>query len=143
MKLENNEYYIERDDLLNYSEFTETDLTEVYGEKLEFHLKVASRKVYSIMYSAYGGKERERQYAVMRYMINNDETKQLGIREAIIEYIRGAMYSGMDLQDYLPSNSIEERIKNQAVYPPIVKEILREKGLWIKAQIVYLDEDIE
>jgi hypothetical protein len=25
----------------------------------------------------------------------------------------------------------------------MVKEILREKGLWIKAQIVYLDEDIE
>ncbi len=143
MKLENNEYYIERDDLLNYSEFTETDLTDVYGGALDFHLKVASRKVYSIMYSIYGGKERERQYKAMRYMINNDETKQLGIREAIIEYIRGTMYSGMDMKDYLPSSSIEERQANLVEYPPLVRNILQEKGLWIKAQIVYLDEDIE
>jgi len=143
MKLVNNQYEIEKDDILNNSEITNTDLTDVYGEKMEFHLKVASRKVYSIMYTVYGGKERERQYKVMRYMINNSKDMQRGIREAIIEYIRGALVSGMDLKDYLPSASIEERKENLASYPPMVKNILEENGLWIKRQILYQDEDIE
>lgn len=142
MQLENNEYYIERDDILNNSEFTETELTEVFGEKLEFNLKLASRKVYLIMNSMYGGKEKERQYAILRYMINNDETKQRGIMGAIIEYVRGSMYTGMDMQDYLPSSSIEERMKNQAVYPPMVKDILLQYIPLIKVQIIYNDEDI-
>ena len=142
MKLENNQYYIEKDDILEHSEFEETDLTEVFGEKLEYHLKVASKKIYSIMYSAYGGKERERQYKIMRYMINNSEDMQRGIRDAIIEYIRGALITGMDLKDYLPSASIEERKLNIATYPPMVKYILEENGLWIKRQIMYQDDDI-
>lgn len=133
MKLENNEYYIEKDDVLNNSEFTEIDLTQTYGANLEYHLRNASSKVYSIMYSAFGGRDKTRQYRALRYMINNDEIKQRGIREAIIEYIRGALYSGMDLNAYT---------KSGATYSDEVVNILKRYGLWIKAQIDYLDEDL-
>lgn len=133
MKLVNSEYQIEKDDVLNNSEFMETDLTEVYGEKLEYSLINASNKVYSIMYSAFPGIDKERQIAAIQYMINNDEVKQRGIREAIIEYLRGALYSGMDLNLYLASG---------ASYSTELVNILKRYGLWIVAKIDYRDEDI-
>lgn len=134
MKLENNEYYIELDDVINNSEFSEKELTDVYGEAIDFHLKNASSKVYSIMYGVFGGRDKERQYKAIRYMINNDEIKQRGIREATIEYMRGALYSGMDLNAYTSTG---------ATYSVEVVNILKRYGLWIKATIEYQDEDIE
>lgn len=143
MLLENDKYLLELDDVLNNSEFVTTDLTDVFGEKVKYYLKSFSMKTYSIMYSAYRGIHRERQKAWLNWFIQQDETRQDAMRDAAIEYIRGAIYSGMDMQDYLPSSSVEERTKNEMVYPPMVRDILKENGLWILATIQYLDEDIE
>lgn len=133
MKLENNEYYIELDDVINNSEFDETELKETYGEAIEYHLKNASSKVYSIIYSAYGGRDRMKQYSAMRYMINNDEEKQRGLRNAIIEYVRGAVYSGMDLKAYTSTD---------ATHSQEVINILDKYGLWIKSEIMTLDGEL-
>lgn len=135
MKLVDNEYQIEKDDVLNNSEFSESELVDTYGEKLEYYLKVASQRVYSIMYSAYGGVGKERQYEILRYMINNDEKKQIGLREAIIEYIRGAVYTGMDLNQYTKNGG--------ASYSDEVIAILKRYRLYVKATLVCQDEELK
>lgn len=134
MNLVGTEYQITKDEVINNSEFSDSELVEVYGEAIDFYLKNASSKVYSIMYSAFRGIDKERQYAAVRYILNNDVNKIAGLRDAIIEYIRGAMYSGMDLNLYLQtgaSHSVE------------VVNILKKHGLWIVAKIEYTDEEIE
>ena len=134
MNLVGTEYQITKDEVINNSEFLESDLTDVYGEAIDFYLKNASSKVYSIMYSAFRGIDKERQYAALRYILNNDEDKIAGLRDAIIEYIRGAMYSGMDLNLYLQTG---------ASHSKEVVNILKKHGLWIVAKIEYTDEEIE
>jgi len=133
MELVNDQYLLELKDILDNSEFTEADLNEVYGEKLEYHLKNISFKTYSIMYNAYRGLSRERQRTVLNWIIQQDEDKQNAMRDAMIEYLRGAMITGMDLKDYQG---------NDKTYSDMLKYILRENGLWILAEIVYRDEDL-
>jgi len=142
MELVNGKYLIEVDDILNNSELTITDLNDTFGEQLEYWLKNLSQKTYRVMYSAYRGIHRERQRVWLDWFIQQSISRQEALRDAIIEYVRGSVYSGMDMQDYLPSNSIEERKANKGIYPPHVREILKENGLWILATVQYLDEEL-
>lgn len=121
-----NQYIINIEDVINNSEITEEDLTEVYGNHITSQLIVASRKVYTIMYNAYCGWEVEQQIKELHYIINNDSTKKDGIRDAIIEYVRGALISGMDLKQYE---------SDEKYYSSGVRDILHQNGLWIKATI--------
>ena len=132
MELSNNEYYVTVDDVINNSEFTEDDLQQAYGDKIEFYLKDLSSKTYSIMYGAYRGIHRERQRTALQYIINNDESKQNAILKAIIEYIRGDISIGLSLNLYTDGKSYSEEVVN----------ILKRNGLWIVATIEYNDEDI-
>jgi|LGOV01.1.fsa_nt_gb uncharacterized protein YgfB (UPF0149 family) len=132
MELTNNEYIIELDDVINNSEFEETDLKEVYGDSIDFFLEDASSKVYSIMYSAFPGIDKERQYAGIQYLINNDEDKIAGLQKAIIEYIRGDLSMGLGLNLYTDKKHYSDEVVN----------ILKRNGLWIVAELQYQDEDI-
>ena len=132
MILENEEYYIEIDDIINNSEFTDKDLTDVYGEKIEWSLKDASSKVYSIIYGAFTGIDKPRQNKAIRYLINNDEDRQLGLRKAIIEYVRGDLSIGLGLGLYTDKQH----------YSKEVVSILKRYGMWRVAKIVYRDEDL-
>lgn len=132
MELSNNEYYVTVDDVINNSEFTEDDLQQAYGDKIEFYLKDLSSKTYSIMYGAYRGIHRERQRAALQYIINNDESKQNAILKAIIEYIRGDISIGLSLNLYTDGKSYSDEVVN----------ILKRNGLWILATIEYYDEEI-
>lgn len=134
MTTDNGQYLTTKDEVLNNSEFSETDLTDVYGEELEFSLKLASRKTYNIMYSAYRGVNKGRQRLALNYMIAQDTIKQDAIMYATIEYIRGALSSGMDLKEYLAE---------KPNYSKSVIDILKQNDLWIVAEIYYQDEDIE
>lgn len=127
----NGEYSIELDDVLNNSEFSETDLTDIFGENLAYNLNLMSSRTYRVMYSAYNGWEQEQQKKELQYIINNDEDKQQVMLEAIVEYIRGAMYSGLDMQVYLGNKG----------YSHEVKDILYTGGLWIIGEIMANDDD--
>ena len=133
MELLNNEYYITLQDVLDNSEFTEPDLIRVYDEKIDYHLKDISSKVYSIMYSAYRGIKKERQVAGLQYIINNDTDKQAGLLKAMVEYVRGDMLNGLGLAMY----------EGKGYYSNEVINILKRNGLWIVAELNYLDSDIE
>jgi len=134
MKLVNNQYLLEVDDVLNNSEFTQDDLNEVFGEQLKYNLENISRKTYRVMYGVYRGLYKERQKAYLDWYIQQDETRQNAMRDASIEYLRGAMYSGMDMQVYLGTTK---------AYSSTVCEILNESELLVYATIQYQDEDIE
>jgi hypothetical protein len=133
MELENYEYYITKDDVLDNSEFTEPELSEVFGDKIDFYLKDISSKVYSIIYSAYRGVNKDKQYKGIRHLINNDTNKIAVLQKAIIEYIRGEMAIGMGLNLYMGKKHYSDEIIN----------ILKRGDLWIVAELTYNDEDID
>lgn len=133
MELENYEYYLEIDDVINNSEFDETDLKEIYKDKIDFSLKDASSKVYSIMYSAYRGINKEHQYKGLRHMIINDENKQAIMKKAIIEYVRGDINIGMGLGLYVDTKHYSDEIIN----------LFKRGGLWVVAELQYKDEDVD
>ena len=118
------------DDIVNNSEFTYDELVEVLGDGIEYHLSNMSKKTYRIMYSAYNGWNIEQQVLELQEIINNDEEKQQVILDAIVEYVRGAMYSGLDLQIYMGNKG----------YSSELKDILRMGGLWIKGEILASDD---
>ena len=134
MTLTDGKYIVDKDDVINNSEITEEDLAEVYGERINDNLENASKKVYSIMYSAAPSFYRKRNADYIDYMIQNDTDMQQAIMDAVIEYVRGALFSGMDLRAY--ENDKES-------HSPYVIDILKENDLWIRAQIQYEDSDIE
>ena len=133
MKLVNDEYVLEIDDILNNSEIEENDLSETFGDKYDLHLTQLSRKTYRAMYSAYAGVEKTRQNKALRYMINNSDDYKNVLMQAMIEYVRGAIISGIDLKEY----------EDETLYPHNVKQELRNGGLWIINKIQYQDEEID
>lgn len=133
MTLENNEYYLEIDDIVNNSEFDENDLTEIYGQKVDFYLKDASSKVYSILDSAFVGIDKKRQALALRYLINNDEDNILALKKAMIEYVRGDLSLGLGMGLYTDKRHYSMEVVN----------IFKRAGLWIRGKIEYRDEDIE
>ena len=133
MELKNGKYVITIDDVVKNSELTDVELTEVFGDKVKFFLQSLSEKTYRVMYGAYRGIHRERQRAWMNWFIQQSEDRQVGIREAIIEYIRGAIYSGMDMQVY---------VGDKKAHSEEVINILKENGLWVLSTVEYLDEEL-
>jgi len=123
---DNNEYTVTIDDVIDNSEFSNSELVDVLGEGIEYHLTNMSKKTYRVMYSAYNGWNIEQQMLEMQEIINNNEDKQQVMLEAIVEYVRGAMYSGLDLQIYMGNKG----------YSTELKDILRMGGLWIKGEIL-------
>ena len=128
---DNNEYTITISDVIDNSEFTDSDLVGIFGEGLEYNLTNLSKRTYRAMYSAYNGWNIDQQMLEMKYIINNDTDKKQVMLEAIVEYVRGAMYSGLDMQVYLGNKG----------YSNEVKDILYNGGLWIIEEISAIDED--
>ena len=130
----NGQYTITLDELLDETEFTNEDFAELYGERIEYGLINASNKVYNIMFSAAPNVYRKNNATYLNYLIQNSTDLQNAIKLAIIEYIRGALYSGMDLRVY-------ESDKKH--YSNFVIDILKENELWVRAKFDYNDSDIE
>jgi len=127
----NNEYYIEIDDVLNNSEITEEDLNDTFGEQVENWLKTLSSRTYRVLYSAYKGWNIDQQVLELKYIINNNDDKKAIMMEAIIEYVRGAVYSGMDMNTYLGKQG----------HSADVEYILRNGGLWFAGPILASEEN--
>ena len=136
MKLVNDEYVIEINDILNNSEIDEVDLSETFGDKYKLHLARISSRTYHDMYSAFIGPSHrlEKQTKALRYIIKNDENKQNGLMMAMIENLREALITGGDLKEY--ENGVR-------IVLDVVKSRLESVGLWRVAEISYREEDIE
>lgn len=91
------EYYLTIEGALDNVTYTEVELTQVLKTgDLSKTLKLASRRLYRGIYS----KNYNRQ--VMQYKIYlNVNNERESLLEAIVEYIKGAYESGMDLNTYM------------------------------------------
>lgn len=137
MRLLNDEYILELNDVIKNSEIEELDLKNIFGERYKFDLARLSKKTYQVMYSAYRGTRRLRQQKALRYMIKNNEDYKRIMLEAQIDYVRGALLNGMDLRVY------ENDGNGNVMHPKSVVDILRSGGLWILGEIEYVDSDID
>lgn len=133
MKLKNDEYIIEIDDILNNSSIDETDLVEEFGDNYDKALFELSRKTYRAIYKSYRGIDREVQAKAIRYMIKNSENLKTGLMYAIIEYVRWALTTGQDIQEY---------VDGKFMIPSFLEDELRHNGLWFAGKIQYVESQL-
>ena len=129
---DNGTYRIDIDDVLNNSEFTQTDLTNIFKEQVEANLKVISQRVNQIMFNAYRGLNKKRQIDFIKWWVEQETSRQNALRDAMIEYLRGVIYSGLDMNNY----------DGGMTHSETVIDIMRDGDIWFPQTIEYEDDDI-
>jgi hypothetical protein len=116
MYKENNEYYIDVNDVLDNTMYTEQELGLVLGNNLKKAMRIFSQDIWSLIYSAYRGPYMSDHVSYMQTKVdNNQQREQYQLKRAIIEHVKGAMESGMDLNEYLdqPKNKYPRTVINE------------------------------
>lgn len=117
-----NEYYIDVKDVLDNTMYSEDELGRIFGDNLKKAMKLISRTVYQLIYSVYRGANPYKHKQFMQTKIeNNTMDEQLHLKLAVVEMVKGAMQSGMDLNAYLDDA--------KTIYPYTVKRELNAAGL--------------
>ena len=129
---DNGTYRVEIDDVLNNSEFTQTDLTNIFKEQVEANLKVISQRVNQIMFNAYRGLNKKRQIDFIKWWVQQETYRQNALRDAMIEYLRGVIYGGLDMNNY----------DGGMTHSETVIDIMRDGDIWFPQTIEYEDDDI-
>jgi hypothetical protein len=123
MRLLNNEYVIELDDILNNSEITEEDIKNTFGDNYKKELERMTRKIYRAIDLGYNGTDTVDHHKITRQLIINDTNRQKGFMYAVIEYIRMAIINGGDMVEYetgifkLPNVVLHELIRFDCWFP--------------------------
>ena len=123
------EFYVEKEDVYNISTIDESDLTKTFGSNvdLDMALKEKSQDVYMYLDDQQNVGDPYHHALAVRYMIYKNVDKQTAIKRAVIEHIRGAVETGMDLEAY--ENEGKEWLS------PKVKMILKRSGLIVTGQV--------
>lgn len=111
-----NEYYIIMDDVTNNTMFSSNDMgSRGIDDKA---LKILSHSIYRLIYRHYKGAFIEDHRTFMQTILsNNANNERYYLMNAMLEMVKGAVQSGMDLNAYLNEPS--------DIYPPTVYEELR------------------
>jgi hypothetical protein len=123
MRLVNNEYVIELDDILNNSEITEDEVIATFGEEYKSELARLSRKVYRAIDLGYKRTDIPNHHLIARQLIIKDTSRQQGFMYAVIEYVRMALINGGDMQEYetgvykIPDVVLDELIRYDCWFP--------------------------
>jgi hypothetical protein len=97
-----NEYYIEKKDILDNTMYSEYELGRIFGDDLKKVFKLMSQDIYTLIYNAYRGPYMSDHIEYMQKKIeDNSNREQYQLKRAMIEYVKGAVESGMDLSEYL------------------------------------------
>jgi len=95
------ELYITLDDVLSETTFSSKDLQDKLGANFEDVLKRdLSRAVYRFLHGQFRGFTASDHKDILNALIFNNSNYQLGLKLAMVEMVKGAMYSGMDLNAY-------------------------------------------
>ena len=113
------ELYITIDDVLNETSFTSKDVQDKLGEQFENVIeRELSRGVYRYLHGLYRGFDNKEHTRILNALIFNNGNYQEALKWAMIEHVKGAVYSGLDLNAYsaeslksLPDNVLWE-LKN-------------------------------
>jgi len=96
-----NETYITIDDVINETSFTSKDIQDKLGEQFDRVVeRDLSRAVYRYLHGLRRGFDNDRQTRILNALIFNNRTYQRGLKLAMVELVKGAMYTGMDLNAY-------------------------------------------
>lgn len=109
------ELYITIDDVVNETSFTSKDLSDKLGEQFDRVIeRELSRAVYRYLHGLRRGFDNNRQTRVLNALIFNNKNYHRGLKLAMIEMVKGAMYTGMDLNAY--SAELEKAIPDSVVH---------------------------
>lgn len=115
------EYYITLDAVTNYTTYSSTDLA-VLGNDIAKALKVISHGVYRLIYDQRRAKDKFTHKKYMRKKIyDNLQEEVTTLMLAMIEAVKGAVESGMDLNAYVN--------EPKDIMPPTVYQELRQSDL--------------
>lgn len=100
-RAKNKELYITLDDILNETSFTSKDLQDKLGANFEDVIsRDLSRAVYRYLHGLHRGFDHHEHTRVLNALIFNNSSYQYALKLAMVEMVKGAMYSGMDLNAY-------------------------------------------
>lgn len=109
------EYYITMDAITNYTTYTSDELALIFGD-VNKGIKVICHSIYRLIYNWRKGVGRQDHIKYMRKKIydnNNGEVTALML--AMIEAVKGAIESGMDLNAYInePKDNMPYTVKEE------------------------------
>ena len=123
---ERKQLYCTVSDVVSETSITSSDLRDKFGNNFEDVIqKDLSRQVNRYIYQMHKGFDVRNHKRVLDALIWNDPDLQQGIKNAIIEHVKGAYYAGMDLNVYSGATGMEK----QQVLPDSVLEELRIGGI--------------
>ncbi|MDA3807961.1 MAG: hypothetical protein PF440_08640 [Thiomicrorhabdus sp.] len=113
---ETNEYYIETKDILDNTMYSEHHLGQIFGDDLKKAMLIMSKDIWTVIYSAHQGAYMSDHITYMLTKVdNNQQREQYQLKRAIIEHVKGAIESGMDLNEYLdqPKQKYPRTVMNE------------------------------
>ena len=110
------EYEVKMDAVVNRTDFTQHELGLIFKPNT---MRLLSQAVYRIIYGAYAGPDKDIHIRYMRKKIyNNLHGERDWLLQAVVELVRGAVESGMDLNAYTNDHD------KKRSYPQTVVECL-------------------
>jgi len=109
------EYYITKDAVTNYTTYTDDKLGSIFGD-VSKSFKIISHMVYKLIYGWRKGIGRQDHIKYMRKKIyNNANGEVTALMFAMIEAVKGAVESGMDLNAYIddPKDNLPYTVKEE------------------------------
>jgi len=95
------ELFITIDDVLNETSLSSKDVQDKLGEAFERVIeRELSRDVYRYLHGLYRGFDNKEHTRILNALIFNNGNYQEGLKWAMIEHVKGAVYSGLDLNKY-------------------------------------------
>lgn len=135
MKLntQTNQYVLELDDVIQNTDYTSEDL-----EAHQIDLRTISRDTYRVLYSFYKGANAElNRKKFDDYVI--EYNKSFGLMFVMIEYLKGAIISGLDLNSYVNEffPAMNGNMNQKRHFSNTVKEEARSQGLYFPGGIIW------
>ena len=124
-----NQFYLTMNDVVSNTQFNSNEIAEQ-----NIDLKEISQATYRVMHSVYRGKNYQKQAKILQDMIIDDPELQKGLMFAMLEFLRGAMISGMDLNAYIANEITQGTERYNA--PKTVKEELKMNGLYFPGELL-------
>lgn len=135
------EYYITMDGVTNHTTYSSDELALVFGSDVNKAIKVICHSVYRLIYNHRQGIGKNEHIAYMRKKIYDNLGSEVNaLMLAMIEAVKGAIESGMDLNAYTnePKENLPYTVKDELR----VAELLDSARKPITAAISYTLEEI-
>lgn len=131
-----NQFYLTIDDVVSETNYNSED---VYEQNVD--LKEISQATYRVMHNFYKGHNPRKHAEILQQMIIDDLEKQKHLKFAMLEFLRGALVSGMDLNAYIATVVYNQQTggsshTEKTNSPHTVREELRIGGLYFPGELL-------